>query len=182
MFIEPHYIVKPQFMHMAGHYDRNGKLCSLVFETNRILIVDKSPLEIIADSIRWIGFNLKGAMESARWLLGSTHMCPLVVNPIQQIVLFPTRAARHEDTIWFNPEPIFRTYSQRRNTIILFTNGSTLTVPIRLTSFNTKLQSAEQLKIITRATANHTFSFILDPATRPVRKKRRKNKKRQAPK
>ncbi|SEN89307.1 competence protein ComK [Mesobacillus persicus] len=166
MFIEKDYIITPQFHYMRGHYDRFGKLCTQVTETNRTFIVDKSPMEVLNDSIRAIGFNLRGALETSKWLLGDVHMCPIMVNPIHQIVLFPTRSPKHEDTIWLNPNPIKRTTSINRKTLITYNNNTTLIVPVRLSSFNTKLITAEQLRDMTVESANKPFTFVLQPIKR----------------
>ncbi|WP_180955604.1 competence protein ComK [Bacillus sp. V33-4] len=99
MFIEPHYIINQYFMYITGHYGRNAKLCTQIKETEKTFFVDKPPLEILADSIRAIGFDLRGAMQTAKTLLGDVHMCPVMVNPIHKIVLFPTirrTASRHD--------------------------------------------------------------------------------------
>ncbi|WP_404330343.1 competence protein ComK [Mesobacillus maritimus] len=166
MFIENDYIITPQFQYMMAYYDRNGKLCTHITETTRTFIVDKSPLEVINDSIRAIGFDLRGALETSKWLLGNIHMCPIMINPIHRIVLFPTRSYKHEETIWLNPHQIKRTTGFNRKTIILFNNDSTLTVPIKLSSFNTKLQNAEQLEKITIGIATRPFTVVLDPEKR----------------
>ncbi|WP_077214925.1 competence protein ComK [Bacillus dakarensis] len=52
--------------------------------------------------------------------------------------LWSIRSTKHEENIWFNPQHIKRTASSNRNTIIQFSNGSTLFIPTRLTSFNHK--------------------------------------------
>jgi competence protein ComK len=84
-------------MYMAGIYDRNAKLCTLVTELNRTIIVDKAPLEILNDSIKCIGFDLRGAMETARWLLGNKNMCPVMVNPVHRICVIPDKSSKHND-------------------------------------------------------------------------------------
>jgi competence protein ComK len=144
LVIEKYYKINPDFMYMYGLYDRNAKLCTLVRELNRTFVVDKAPLEILSDSIRCIGFDLRGAMKTARWLLGNKHMCPIMVNPIHKICVFPDKSAKHADTIWFNPYHIARTNTENRKTKVGFTNGLTITVPSKLYSFNHKLQTAEQ--------------------------------------
>ncbi|MCD4838339.1 competence protein ComK [Neobacillus sedimentimangrovi] len=156
MNIEKNYIINENFMYMTGYHDRFGKLCSLVRENNRTLMVDQSPLEILSDSIRSIGFNLKGAIESAKWHLGNIPMCPFIVNPICKICVFPTKSANNPETIWFNPDHIKRTKGNLNHTIVTFSNGFDLKVPCRLSSFNTKLQNAEQLiKLILGKTPSH---------------------------
>ena len=178
LFIINHYIINRYFKFMRAHHDRCGKMCTEVHETKRKFIVDKSPLEILNDSIRAIGFNLKGAIETSRFLLGDLPMCPVMVNPINRIVVFPTRSYKNEDTIWFNPFHIKRTTSFNGNTTVLFSSGSTLTIPIRLSSFNTKIKNAEQLGNITAGNDLYSFSFILDPSKRVKVKNKDRNKLR----
>ncbi|MBM4761441.1 competence protein ComK [Bacillus sp. B15-48] len=163
--------VTVHFMYMMGHYDRCGKFCAKVTDVNGTFIVDQSPVEILNTSIQSIGFNYRGALETSKWLLGDIHMCPIMVNPIHRIIVFPTRSHKHEETIWLNPQHIKRTISYNRKTMILFSNGTTLVIPTRLASFNTKLQTAEQLEKITMSLSTKTFTFVFDP-----RKRRTKDK------
>jgi competence protein ComK len=156
-------------MYMTGQYDRNGKQCTLVTETRRTFIVDQSPLEIIHYSTLYAGSSLKGAMEASRWLLGGIHMCPITVNPIQKIVVFPTRSAKHEDTIWFNPSHIKRATSHDGKALVHFKNRTTLLIPMRPSSFNNKLLTAEQLKAMTTGNAKGTYTLVLDPKKRKDR-------------
>lgn len=163
MFIEKEYIINPHFMYMGGQYDRNAKLCTIVTELHRTFIVDKSPLEILNDSIRCIGFDLRGAMETAKWLLGNKHMCPVMVNPIHRICLFPDKSFKHNDTKWFNPLHITRTIHSNQQAMIEFTNGRTLIVPMKLYSFNHKLQTAEQFRKMMVGLERDPLSIEKDP-------------------
>jgi len=171
LFIEKHYIIQPQFMYMMSHYDRHGKLCTLIIETNRTFIVDQSPQEILKESIRRIGFSLQGAIDAAKYYLGDVNMCPIMVNPILRIVLFPTRSPKHEETIWLNPQQIRRTTSINGRAMITFNNEKTLVVAARLPAFNTKLQNAEQLEKMTRIDDPEYVSFVIDPKKRRTKDK-----------
>jgi competence protein ComK len=173
MLIKRHYIINQPFMSMAGIYDRHGKLCTLVRETEKTFIVDKSPTEILEESICWVGYDFKGAMLASKRLLGDIQMCPIMANPIERIVLFPTQSYKHVETIWLNPAHIRRTTSINGQTLVRFTNGTKLLIPSRLSSFNTKIQNAEQLEDMTSRGPNRTFSFILDPKKRKRQKKQR---------
>jgi competence protein ComK len=150
-------------MYMVGQYDRHGKLCSRVTEVNKDFLVDKSPLEILDDSIKSIGFDLRGALATAKWILGDIHMCPVMINPIHKICLFPDKSAKHSDTMWFNPYHIVRTSSFNGKTNVKLSNGFILKVPSRLSAFNHKLQTAEQLRKITVEIAKNPISFLLEP-------------------
>jgi competence protein ComK len=146
LFFVKMYKINPNFMCMCGVLDRYGKLCTIVRETKRIIIVDRSPLEILNDTIRCVGYNLKGAMETAKLHMGNNYMCPLMVNPVYNIVVFPSRTAKHIETIWFNPLHITRTNNVKSQTQVKFTNESTIIVPVKLCAFNNRLKKAEQFR------------------------------------
>lgn len=171
MDIEKYYIINPDFVYMTGHYDRNGKMCTFVRELHRMLIVDRSPIEILADTIRCIGFDLKGAIATAKWILGEIPMCPIVVNPIHNICIFPTKSSKHEDAMWFNPSNIVRTTSLFLKTKVTLRNGLIVTVPSKVSSFNMKLQNADQLRKITEQLAKDPIRFLIEGKHFPLRKK-----------
>ncbi|TDL71194.1 hypothetical protein E2R56_19445 [Rhodococcus qingshengii] len=176
MTIEKYYLINQHMMYMFGFHDRNGKVCTLVRQFDRVFIVDRSPMEILDDSLRCIGFNLKGAMDTSKIIMGNNMMCPVMINHIHNICVFPDKSHKHEDTIWFNPNQILRTQSLKRKTHIEFRNRRTLIIDSKLFSFNHKLKAAEQLSKITIENANNPISFIIEPP-RKVRKRRSKIKK-----
>jgi competence protein ComK len=168
--VRNYYFINREFIFMTGFYDRRGNQCTLIRDTDGLNLINKSPLEILDESIRCIGFDLRGAMETSKWLLDQSTMCPIMVNPIDRIVLFPIKSHHHEENIWFNPYHIKRTIGIKGETKILFSDGSSLTIPTRLSSYNHKLQNAEQLKKITVEMVNKPYSFVLVP-----KKKKHKN-------
>lgn len=163
---------------MFGFNDRRGKKCTLVMEFNRVFIVERSPLEILDDSIRCIGFDLKGALDSSKLIIGNNVMCPVMINHIHSICVFPDKSYKHVDTIWFNPNQILRTHSLKRKTHVEFRNGLSLIVDSKLYAFNHKWKSAEQLRKITVENAqNPVSSYFVEPKKRRCTKSRKKEKK-----
>lgn len=81
-----------------GGYDRLGNPCTVVIEWGMILVVEQSTLGILDDTTREVGFTLKGAMEAARDEHPDNYMCPIMVNPILKIVVFPTDVFAHDYT------------------------------------------------------------------------------------
>jgi competence protein ComK len=160
-------------MFMFGLRDRNAKVCTLVRELHRVFIVDRSPLEILDDSLRCIGFNLKGAMDTSKIIMGNNTMCPVMLNHIHNICVFPDRSHKHEDTIWFNPNQILRTHSLRRKTQIEFRNRLILMNDSKLFSFNNKWKAAEQLSRITTENANKQVFFITKPPKKAGKRKKK---------
>lgn len=168
---EKYYIINPNFVYMTGHYDRNGKTFTFVRELHRMLIVDRTPIEILADTIRCIGFDLKGAIATAKWILGDIPMCPIVVNPIHNICIFPTKSSKNEDAMWFNPNHIVRTKSVFLKTKVTLRNGLIIIVPSKVSSFNMKLQNADQLRKITEQLRNNPISFLIERKHSKLRNK-----------
>jgi len=160
---------------MVGHYDRNAKLCSLVYELHRTILVDKSPLEILTDTIRCMGNDLKGAITTAKWILGDIPMCPIIVNPTYHICVFPTKSIKNDETIWINPVHILRTTSLHGKTQIILNNGRVIPLPCKISSFNTKLQNADQLRKITIEMANNPVPFIFESKRTVKRRKHNKS-------
>jgi competence protein ComK len=159
---EENYSINQNLMYMAGFYDCHAKACTIVREIERIFVVPQSPLEILEYSIKKVGYNLKGAMETSKEANGS-KMCPIMVNLLQKLVVFPTHSAKHVETMWLNPDQIQRTYGSKctkGKTNIEFKNGITIRVDSRLSFFNDKLKRAEQYRDTTIAAAQHSFSFI----------------------
>lgn len=160
-------------LYMYGFHDRNAKVCTLVREFHRVFIVDRSPLEILDDSLRCIGFNLKGAMDTSKIIIPNTMMYPIMINHIHSICVFPDKSPKQADTTWFNPCQILRTHSIKRKTQIEFRNRLILLNDSKLFSFNNKWKAAEQLCEITTENAKNPVSFIIEPP-----KKARKRKKK----
>lgn len=173
------YIVNQRTMYMYGFYDRNGKLCTVVREIDKTFTVDREPLHILEDSIKCIGYDLKGAMASAKWILGDIHMSPVMINPIHSICVFPDKSPKNADTIWFNPAHIVRTTSFKKKTYIEFSNGKTLIIHCTISAFNNKLQNAMQLRYITTEMGKNpkSMSMILDPYKRKPGTKPKKRRK-----
>ena len=101
-------------------------------------------------------------------------MCPVMINHIHNICVFPDKSHKHEDTIWFNPHHILRTYSLKRKTQIEFRNRFILVNDSKLFSFNNKWKAAEQLSQITIENAKNPVSFIIEPP-KIIRKRKRKS-------
>ncbi|WHY00372.1 competence protein ComK [Neobacillus sp. DY30] len=177
MIIKNYYVINQHMMYMFGLLDRNAKVCTLVRDFYGVFIVDRSPLEILDDSLRSIGFNLKGAMESAKIIIENKMMCPVMLNHIHNICVFPDKSHKHEDTIWFNPCQILRTHSIKRKTQIEFRNRLSLKIDSKLFSFNNKLKSAEQLSRITIENANNPQSYFIEPPKKNRKRKFKKAKK-----
>jgi competence protein ComK len=145
IIIKNFYIDKKVILVM-GEYDQNGKLCTRVMVEKTTLLVDRPPLHLLDDTLKYIGFDLRGAIAGAKFILNKTVKCPIIVNPYQNVCLFPSKSPQKQDCIWFNPDHIVNTKANGNNTEVELSNDHFMLVDAKLTAFNNKLQTANQLK------------------------------------
>lgn len=162
MFIVNYYIINLQMMLMLGEYNRYGKLYTRVLEVDKSFLVEKAPLEVLKDTINYIGYDLNGARSASKLILENVMLRPVMVNPIHGICVFPNKTYKDDDTIWFNPFHIINTSAFGKNTMVELSNGVSIEVHSRLSQFNTRLQSAEHLRRITSEISNSRVTFILE--------------------
>ena len=134
---------------VLGEYDQNGKLCSRIMVDKTTTLVDRTPLHLLDDTLTYIGYDLRGAIAGAKYILNKTVMCPIIVNPYQSVCLFPSKSPQKQDCIWLNPDHIVNTKAIRNKTEVELSNGYFMLVDAKLTAFNNKLQIANQLKRLT---------------------------------
>jgi competence protein ComK len=147
---------------MMGEYSRYGKLCTRVMELDKTFLVDKTPLEVLKDTINYIDFDLKGAQSATNPILGNVSMCPDMVNPIYCLCVFPNQAYKNDDTIWFNPFHIVKTSAYGRYTLVDLSNGYSIEVHSRLSSFNQKWQNARLSRRTTVERGKSQITLIVD--------------------
>ncbi|MFC4802588.1 competence protein ComK [Neobacillus sp. GCM10023253] len=145
MLEQRNYYIEKKMILMTGEYNRFGKLCARVMVGTSAFLVDRSPLQVLDDTLTYIGFDLKGATTGAKVVLDKKAKCPIIVNPYLGICLFPTKSPKKADCIWFNPEHIEKTTAMGNNTIVELSNGYTMIIESKLASFNDKIEKARQL-------------------------------------
>lgn len=159
------FFIDKKVILMMGEYDQNGKLCSRIMVGKTTFLVDRTPLHLLDDTLKYIGYDLRGAITGAKFLLNKTMKCPIIVNPYQGICLFPSKSPSKHDCIWFNPEHIVHFRAMGSKTEVELSNGHFMIVKAKLSAFNNKLHCAKQLKRLTTERGNHSgpILFYLEP-------------------
>ncbi|MFL6556196.1 MAG: competence protein ComK [Bacillus sp. (in: firmicutes)] len=146
---------------LTGEYDCFGKLCARVLAGESSFLVDRSPLQLLDDTLTYIGYDLRGAMASAKLILGERTRCPIIINPYLGICLFQNKSPNNADCIWFNPEHIVRTIAVGRNqTEVELSNGHSIIVDSRLTFINNKIHKANKLMQISMKRGNQSGPIL----------------------
>lgn len=145
MALPTFYLIDRNIIMMVGEYDANGRLCSRVMIGSESILVERTPLQLMDDTLKYISFNLSGAYKGAKDILGDIRLCPVIVNPYQDVCLFPIISTQKDDCLWFNPQHIVKTKRIGYKTEVELSNGISIMVDLRIHSFNSKMQTALQL-------------------------------------
>ncbi|MBT2738097.1 competence protein ComK [Bacillus sp. ISL-7] len=165
IIIQKSYFIEKKMILLMGEYDCYGKLCARVMAGGSSFLVDRTPLQLLDDTLNYIGYDLRGAMASAKLILGERARCPIIVNPYLRICLFPNKSPHKGDCIWFSPEHIVRTKAMGNKTKVELSNGHSIIVDSKLTFFNNRIHIANQLMQISMKRGNHPgpLTFYLEP-------------------
>ncbi|MFF2449923.1 competence protein ComK [Neobacillus sp. NPDC058068] len=165
IIILKNYFIEKKMILMMGEYDQIGKLCARVVAGKSSFLVDRPPLHLLNDTLTYIGFDLKGAMTGAKSILGKKKKCPIIVNPYLGISLFPNKSPQKVDCIWFNPEHIIKTTAMGNETKVELSNGYSIRVDSKSSTFNDKIQTAKHLIRLSMERGNHPgpVTFYLEP-------------------
>jgi competence protein ComK len=168
MSMNQFYLVDANVILMTGEYNKHGKLYARVMIGKETILVDRTPIQLLDETLKYIGYDLNGAIVGAKEIIGEKYMCPVMVNPYKGICLFPNKSPQKDDCIWFNPDHIVTITSRGYKTEVELSNGVSIIVDSKLSFFNTKLQTAFQLKRTATQRGNHpnTLDFFIIPGKR----------------
>ena len=153
--IDHFYLLEEEIILVTGEYNNNGKFCTRVMIGEQTLLVNRSPLQVMDDTLTYIGFDLKGAIKGTRNILGNINMCPIIVNPYKGICLFPYKCSKKEDCVWFNPDHIVKTKAHGSKTEVELSNGVSIIIDLKKYRFIDKIQNALHLKKESSERGNH---------------------------
>lgn len=134
-------IVTPEF-------DRYGNENSRLIENDQNFLVRMRPLDLINESIRYYGFNLAGAIDGSRSILGKINMPPVVVIPQFDVIWFPCKSHKHKDCVWLaHAHIIDKEKIDSGRTKVYFKQGHSLVIDLSLRQFDRRMQRASELHL-----------------------------------
>lgn len=157
------HIIKKETILLAGDYAFDGQRCTRIVEGRNVFLIAQSPKSTINDSLKYIGSSLKGAIESARFLLGIRKLCPIMVNPMNDVCLFPLHSPDSDYNIWFNPAHIIKAVPHKHHSIVHLSNGYFIEVDLKLPLLNTRIHNANQLRRLTRFYSLGNYDVCKEP-------------------
>ncbi len=73
---------------------------SIIYENNKILVINKKPTNIIKFNCNLYGSSLSGRVKGSNYLLDCRYKNPISIN--NNLILFPTSSPRLSSCIWIN--------------------------------------------------------------------------------
>lgn len=168
MLIFPSYLVGPNTTLLADQYYLYGSLYTRVYEGRKPFLVSMASKKIIDFTLKHHGSNLRGAIESAKFLLGKKYMCPIIVNPVQNICMLRLYSPAQGIHIWFNLDHIWKADRINNKTVVILIHGFSIEVDLRLASLNKRLDKARELKRISRDNGNSQIPIDYKPENLPL--------------
>ncbi|WP_080843948.1 competence protein ComK [Cytobacillus gottheilii] len=139
------YAVNHLTILLMGERTKYGYLYTRVIEEKLTFLVRMTPREVLEHTLTSVGSDLKGAIKSARSILGNGYMYPIIVNPYQEICMFPTHSPSADHCIWINPKHIVNADKKGSQTITTFSNYIIMPIDLGHQAFSTKRYQAHRL-------------------------------------
>lgn len=125
----------------------NGYLYTKVIDGGRIFMVERSPRQIIRDSMHHYGHGWDGAVRASRAALGNISMAPVKISGKLGIYWFPTKSPYKDDCFWFALDLIEEVGClPDKSTEVKLFYGQKVTVPLSPSLFNKRKHRALDLK------------------------------------
>lgn len=159
------YIINTETSALISYF-HNGYEYAQVLEGTETFFVSQSPDEIVKNSFLHIGFNIEGAIESARLILKKKYKLPVGLSAQMNIILIRCSSTHpNGGTVWLINSRIqdIQPYKSKQTTVYT-TDGHSLTVDIRTDRLQTRRHQATFLHItlLERAKMKKTMTFLYE--------------------
>ncbi|WP_349410102.1 competence protein ComK [Pseudalkalibacillus sp. SCS-8] len=149
------YLINGETMVILPHYDVHGHLHSLIVETDRELIIQKKPLQIINESCLFHGSSYKGRVEGATHLTNYNRMVPIMICNRTGIYMFPTQSPKSEACLWFSHDHIKEIQPlDAERCYVLLGNQKSLPVHVSKAAMELKVNRTAQFRHLMNRTSN----------------------------
>lgn len=166
------YLIDEMTVSLEGECDNFGNVCTNAVVGSEKFRINKSPLNIIKDSIGYYGSNFNAAFSTAKDILSTSYKRPIMVSLQKGLCMFTVKSARNSDTIWFMYNHIVKVEPYGRKTKVYFNFGHTMIVDCRYSTFiSKKNQAADLCKTLSERSENG-ITFYME-----YKSKKRKTKK-----
>ena len=123
---------------------------TIVYEKNKILVINKTPNEIIKYSCEYFGCSYKGRVEGTKYLTGITHKSPLIIEESCEMIFFPISSPRLNTCSWLRNKYILNYKKNDNKCLLTFSNNKKIELNCSYEIINNQILRSSRLESIIR--------------------------------
>ncbi len=129
-----------------------GENNSIVYEVDKVIVINKNPNYIIKSNILIDGSTYEGRIKNTKDLTGYTYKSPILIESKNNIIFFPTCSTRLKNVSWININSINNVIFDKKNkqSIITLINGNNIDFKESFYSINNQILKASRYKLLLR--------------------------------
>lgn len=129
----------------------NENASSLVYEDDDRFLIHQTPFQIMEDSCKYFGSTYEGRKDSAKAILGAEYKVPVIVEDMDNLIVFPTTSPKADDCIWISLKRI-KNFEKvdSINTKVIFDNNKEIIVPVSYRTLENQISRASRLDFMMR--------------------------------
>lgn len=129
----------------------NENASSLVYEDDDRFLIHQTPFQIMEDSCKYFGSTYEGRKDSAKAILGAEYKVPVIVEDMDNLIVFPTTSPKADDCIWISLKRI-KNFEKvdSINTKVIFDNNKEIIVPVSYQTLENQISRASRLDFMMR--------------------------------
>ncbi|MBO4600868.1 MAG: competence protein ComK [Bacilli bacterium] len=127
---------------------------TIVYEKDKIFLVNQLPNEIIKYSCEYFGSSYKGRVDGTKSLTGLTHKAPIIIEESNEIIFFPLSSPRLNTCSWLRNKYINNYYKDTNGCILKTVNGSEIKINCSYEIINNQILRSSRLESIIRYRKN----------------------------
>ena len=119
-----------------------------IVEVDNEFVVRENSMKIIDNSCRYFGSSYDGRLAGTKNMIGVNYKAPIVIEDSKSIIFFPLSSPRSYECFWISFKNVesYEKVPDQNKTIVKFTSGLTLTLPISHFSFSNQLLRSSRLE------------------------------------
>ena len=129
-----------------------GENSSLIYEVDKVLVINNNPNNIIKSNILIDGSTYQGRIDNVKYLTGYNYKSPILVESKNNIIFFPTCSPRLKKVSWININSIENIDFDKKNkvSIIKLINGNNIDFKESIYSINNQILKASRYELLLR--------------------------------
>lgn len=145
---------------MLRNYIINESTLALIpLGKNRTKVIEKyityeviaNAVSIVDESCKFYGSSLKGRSQSAKYLIGTSYKCPVIISEVKEIIVFPTLSYKNPEAVWFSYNGITTYYNDNKMLKIILENGFEMKINLSENIISNQLFKSSRLMTVMKS-------------------------------